>query len=280
MSGFSWSDPNFRQRVITALVLAPLAIVAVLYLPTVWMAILFGALLLAGAWEWTRLIGFRRRRLRTIVVALNAGLMLALYLLFAPGQWPWPIWLGAAWWILALFWLRAYSFAATPSTAHLEIKVVAGSLAIVPAWWAGLWLHELDRFGLWFLFVVLLVWVADIGAYFVGKRFGSHKLAPRISPGKTREGVYGAMAGGLLFGFAVTPLLGIAQADWLAYGILLLVTVVFSVVGDLFESLIKRQAHVKDSGSLLPGHGGLLDRIDSVLAALPIFVVGRQLIGL
>lgn len=280
MAKFDWRDPNFVQRALTALVLAPAVILAVLYLPTLWTATLFALLLLGGAWEWTRLIGFRRRRLRLIVLALNALLMIALYVALPATLQLWPIALGVAWWVVALFWLRAYSFASTPSTTNLEIKVVAGSLAIVPAWWAALWLHGQSPFGKWFLFVVLLVWVADIGAYFVGRRFGRHKLAPQISPGKTREGVYGALAGGVLFALVAMPWLGLPWTAGPEFLGLVLITVVFSVIGDLFESLIKRHSNSKDSGTLLPGHGGVLDRIDSMLAALPIFAAGKLLLGL
>jgi phosphatidate cytidylyltransferase len=130
------------------------------------------------------------------------------------------------------------------------------------------------------LAVLVLVWIADTAAYFVGRAFGRHKLAPSISPGKTWAGVYGALACSAVIGLA---------GGWIAHAppgllagviVLALVTVVFSIVGDLFESLIKRHAGVKDSGALFPGHGGLFDRMDSIVAALPVFVLGKALLGL
>jgi phosphatidate cytidylyltransferase len=152
---------------------------------------------------------------------------------------------------------------------------------VVPAWVAAWLIHREPSAGpLWTLFVLMLIWVADVSAYFAGRRFGQHKLAPRISPGKTREGVYGALVGTALFAGVAGWLIEPVPVGHALLIVLATVTVLFSIVGDLFESLIKRQSNLKDSGSLLPGHGGMLDRIDSVLAALPIFVCGRYLIGL
>jgi phosphatidate cytidylyltransferase len=276
-----FGDGGLRARVITALVLAPIAIGAVLFLPSTWFALCFGLVLCYAIWEWTRVIGFRGRPLRAIAVVAN-GAMMALLLWLDPAGWLLPIaWVGVAWWCLAIFWLRAFDFGSAPTRRNRELKMLVGSVMVVPAWVAAWLIHrEPDAGPWWTLFVLMLIWVADVSAYFAGRRFGQHKLAPRISPGKTREGVYGALAGTVLFaavaGWAIEPIP-------VAHGLLVVlatVTVLFSIVGDLFESLIKRQSNLKDSGSLLPGHGGMLDRIDSVLSALPIFVCGRYLIGL
>jgi phosphatidate cytidylyltransferase len=274
-------DGALKARILTAVVLTPLAVAGVLWLPSLWFAIALGLILCGAMWEWTRVIGFRMRRLRAAIVAGNAALMLAMLTLDLD-HWLVPIvWVGVGWWCVALVWLKAFEFGAEPTRRNLEIKAVVGSVMLVPAWAAAWLLHGDGEHGpVWTLYVLVLIWIADISAYFAGRRFGQHKLAPRISPGKTIEGVYGALAGTLVYaalvGWAVTA---IPVGHWQLI-VLSLLTVGFSIVGDLFESLIKRQAHIKDSGSLLPGHGGLLDRIDSVLAALPIFVVGRQLIGL
>lgn len=275
------ADSGLRARVLTALLLAPLAIGAVLYLPSTAFAVAFGVVLCMAMWEWTRVIGFRRRRLQLLVVAINGGIMAAL-LALDPVAWLLPIaWVGVGWWCLAIVWLGTFDFASAPTRRNLEIKILVGSVMVVPAWVAAWLIHREPQNGPWWtLFVLMLIWVADVGAYFSGRRFGQHKLAPRISPGKTREGVYGALIGTMLFaagaGWLIKPV-PVGHALLIA---LATVTVLFSIVGDLFESLIKRQANLKDSGSLLPGHGGMLDRIDSVLAALPIFVCGRYLIGL
>lgn len=274
------ADRNFRQRLTTGLVLAPIAVAWILFLPTPYVAALMAAAVLLGVWEWTRLIGIHRRRFRTGVVLLNAVLLVLLWALAERMVLWWLVCLGVVWWLLALLWLKRIDFAAAENLRNLEIKVVVGSLLILPAWSAGVLLHETEPHGAWWLMYALgLIWVADSFAYLVGRRYGSKKLAPDISPGKTREGVYGAViASGLLalgagLGFALPA----ASIGW--FVLISLLTVLFSVVGDLFESLIKRHAHSKDSGHLIPGHGGVLDRLDSLLAALPVFTFGKALIG-
>jgi phosphatidate cytidylyltransferase len=127
------------------------------------------------------------------------------------------------------------------------------------------------------LFLLVLIWIADSGAYFAGRRWGRRKLAPLVSPGKTREGAYGALAGGLLWGGVLAALYGVSVPQQGGLVLLCLLTVVASIVGDLYESLSKRERGVKDSGSLLPGHGGILDRIDSLTAAAPVFALGLHL---
>lgn len=275
------SDPGLRARALTALVLAPIAILGVLYLPSMVFAGAFGLVLSYAIWEWTRVIGFRRRRLRALVVVGNA-VLIALLLLADPTDWLLPIVVvGAIWWCLAIWWLKVWTFGAEPTRRNRDIKLLVGSAMVVPAWVAAWLLHRDPDHGPWWtLVVLLLIWVADIGAYFAGRRFGRHKLAPRISPGKTREGVYGALLGSAVFAAVAAWFLLEGLVAQALFVVLAAVTVLFSIVGDLFESLIKRQANLKDSGSLLPGHGGMLDRIDSVLAALPIFLCGKVLLGL
>jgi phosphatidate cytidylyltransferase len=131
-----------------------------------------------------------------------------------------------------------------------------------------------DEFGPGYvLFLFLLIWVADIGAYFAGRRWGRRKLALAISPGKTWEGAVGAGAAALAFALAGAAALGLGSR-WPGFVAICMVTVGFSIAGDLFESMMKRQRGLKDSGSLLPGHGGVLDRVDSLTAAAPVFLLG------
>jgi phosphatidate cytidylyltransferase len=141
-------------------------------------------------------------------------------------------------------------------------------------------IHALDGIGpALLLFLMVLIWVVDSAAYFSGKRWGRVKLAPFISPGKTREGLYGALVGMVIFSLVLWYWGGMGRVGWFAILLLCMTTGLFSVVGDLFESLLKRQRGVKDSGHLLPGHGGVLDRIDSLTAASPIFLFGLMLLG-
>jgi phosphatidate cytidylyltransferase len=198
--------------------------------------------------------------------------------------------IGVGWWLLALVWLRFFNFGANAGDSGAGVlKLAAGTLAVIPAWSALLLLHlgTRDAFDgaaslrdhLWLLTALTMVWAADSGAYFAGRHFGRHKLAPRISPNKTIEGVIG----GLLAGLAVATVFGLLAGLPFAYLPRLLlvaaVAVLASVLGDLFESLLKRHAGAKDSGNVIPGHGGVLDRIDGVLAALPVFALGKEILG-
>lgn len=272
-----------KQRIGTALVLAPIAICAVLLLPTIALAVFAGSVFLAALWEWTRLIGIGDDRLRGVVVALNASLMIALWLARGAANVGWwgAIAAGLAWWIAAALWLRRYSFAAAPTKENTALKLAVGSLVVLPAWAALIEVHSDGLLGPeWVLLGVVLIWTADTGAYLAGRRFGTIKLAPRISPGKTWAGVYGAFVAATLLAFAGAWLLGVRGLALVGMTVLALATVAVSIVGDLFESMIKRHANVKDSGTLFPGHGGLFDRLDSVFAALPVWAVGRVLLGL
>jgi phosphatidate cytidylyltransferase len=152
---------------------------------------------------------------------------------------------------------------------------------ILPAWTALMMIHGSEPHGHWWtLLALFIVWAADIGAYFSGRFLGRRKLAPQISPGKTWAGVYGALVAGALVVAAGGWLLGVRGAQLAGLVLVALVTVAASIVGDLVESLMKRHARVKDSGRMFPGHGGLMDRLDSVFAALPVFALGKWMLGL
>jgi len=272
-----------RTRVIAALIMAPLAICAILLLPTQWLAALAAIVFLTGLWEWLKLSGVDDSLPRTVLLVLNLGLMVLL--VWASGSslvlFQLASLAGVAWWLLALLWLRFFQFGADHGSYARALKLAAGSLAIVPAWAALVLIHAEPPFGhRWLLTALAIVWAADSGAYFAGRHFGRHKLAPRISPNKTLEGLFGGMVAGLLAAAALGSLAGATLAQMPALLGVAAVTVLASVLGDLFESLLKRQAGAKDSGNVIPGHGGVLDRIDGVLAALPVFVLGKEILGL
>jgi len=261
-----------KQRVITAACLVALTVWAVLALPTAYMGVLFLLIVGAGAWEWGGLLG-----LHTAGRLLYLGLVLVLigisWWLREQPVFCWSLLLvSGAYWCYVVVWLRRY--AARPSRRDpWSLWAVAGVLLLVTAWFALIFLHGASRFGPGYvLFLLSLVWVADTGAYFAGRRWGRHKLAPAISPGKTREGALGALALSLVFS-AVGAWLLDAPA-WPVFVLVSMVAAVFSIIGDLFESMGKRQHGIKDSGSILPGHGGVLDRIDSLTAAAPVFLLG------
>lgn len=267
-----------RTRILTALVLVPLVLAALFLLPPrAWGAATL-AVIGVAAYEWARLTGFASSRWAAVVGgALVAGAVLLFSPLagFARG-WPAP-WVGAVCGVAALFWLLvapAWVLRRWPTQRRLPMLVV-GWLVLLGAWVA---LVELQARSPWLVLAAMaIVWIADTAAYFAGRAFGRRKLAPLVSPGKTWEGVYGAWAAVALYALALVPYAGAAGfrppvtpaaiAAWVAF-VLLVASV--SVVGDLFESLLKRHAGVKDSGALLPGHGGVLDRTDALLAAMPV----------
>jgi phosphatidate cytidylyltransferase len=270
-----------KQRITTALALLPIVLALILLPPTGFFAALVAVVFVGAAWEWAQLAGSRTMAGRVAVAAVAAVIFAVLLGIRTHGLLAAVSAAGVAWWIGCCFWLRHFTFAAAPNGENRLLKFGAGLLVIVPALAAAADIHGSDRGHWWTLLALFIVWAADTGAYFSGRYFGRRKLAPRISPGKTWAGVYGALVAGGLVAAVGGLLLGV-PADGHLLGLVLLgvATVAVAVVGDLFESLMKRHAAVKDSGDLFPGHGGLLDRLDSVFAALPIFAVGKLLLGL
>lgn len=272
-----------HTRAIAAAVMAPVAILSVLFLPSEFLAALVAGVLMLGLWEWTLLAGLRDRVPRAAYLVGNAVLMAALVWGAGRGLFTLKLvsLLGVLWWLLVLLWLTRFDFAAAETGWSRALKLFAGSACVIPAWAAISWLHASQPQGpAWALFALTIVWSADSGAYFFGVRFGKHKLAPRISPGKSWEGFFGGLFASLVLAIAALWLLGLSSSSLPALIGLTTVTALFSVAGDLFESLLKRHAGIKDSSDLIPGHGGVLDRLDSLLAALPVFVVGKEWLGL
>ena len=262
-----------KQRVITALILASLVIWGVLHLPTWGFALLFSLVVLLAAWEWGLLLG----RGRAIALAY-----VGLILLLLAGVW-WQrdsigllyslLSAAAGFWLLVLVWLYRFSLAPDRHDASGLLSLV-GIVVLIPPWLALLVLRESSQFGAaYVLFLLILIWIADSGAYFAGRAWGKRKLAPHISPGKTLEGALGAVAASLLVALLGAVLLELQPEQWLKFIAICLLITIFSIVGDLFESMLKRQRSVKDSSHLLPGHGGVLDRVDSLTSAAPLFLL-------
>lgn len=263
-----------KQRVLTALCLIPLVVAGVLFLPSIPFAIVSGCIFLWGLWEWSLLSGFHTPISR---VGAVIEMLLLTFTILALFNWiggralkEGPPAMIAAFWCLVIVYL--YRF---PKDAWLwktrTVGIIAGSLTLIPAWvmLVALQYHEPK----YVLYILILVWNADIAAYFAGKKFGRHKLALSLSPGKSWEGVIAALLATILASCLGHKLLD-SSLPIIAWIVLNLVTIIFSVVGDLFESSFKRMRNLKDSGSILPGHGGILDRIDSLTSAVPIFTIG------
>ena len=268
-----------KQRLLTAAILIPLVVWGILQLPTPYLSLILALFVIQGGWEWGGLMKLSSRGVRALY-AVIVGLCLACAWIFLDrdsNDWlALPV-ISLFWWLLAIVWVLTYprsSFRWSP----LWMKFIIGLLVLVPTWLAVVGLHEHGSNGPYLvLYLLSLIWVADSGAYFGGKQWGKHKLAAEVSPGKTWEGVVSALAASTIYSVAAAYFLSLPGNQWLAFIVLSLVAVAFSILGDLSESMFKRQANVKDSGVLLPGHGGVLDRIDSVTAAAPVFVVGLWL---
>lgn len=268
------------QRVLTALVLVPMTLLIIWLSSEPVFAALVGIAFLAATWEWSALAGLRAVAGRAMVLLAVTCLLAVLWWLRKTPVAPLTIAAGVAWWLLACLWLRHFAFGAAPTAENRGMKLLAGVFVIVPAWMALTVIHSHSANGPWWVLLALvIVWASDIGAYFAGRAFGNRKLAAQISPGKTWAGAYGAMLAGLLVAELGGWLLGLRGGQLVSLALLAAVTVAVSIVGDLIESLMKRHAQVKDSGTIFPGHGGLMDRLDSVFAALPVFAAGLLLLG-
>ena len=253
-----------KTRILTAVV-AGLILLAVLFvLPTLFTRVLIACLMLVGAWEWSGFADAKSSH-RYVFVTLVAAMILPAFIwLQGTDDLKSIFQIALVWWVLAFVWIFFF-----PTPIAKAIVWLCGLLVIVPAFIALDWLYQVGVPTL--LFMLAIVWVADIGAYFAGKAFGRVKLAAAISPGKTWEGVIGGLLGVTLLTGIESALLDFPMLEILplAYSV-----AVISVVGDLTVSMFKRNAGVKDSGTLFPGHGGLLDRADGILAAAPVFALG------
>lgn len=258
-----------KQRIITGVIMAAVVFAAVLLLPnTLFMIASLIIIMSIGGWEWARLVGLDDMSRAWAVIALIA--MAVLIHILGIGWY--VIAIGVVWWVTILGLLTIYRQGSTFYSSRPWILSLSAVLILIPAWLAIIRLQSHDPRLV--LYLVFLVAAMDTGAYFVGKAIGEKKLAPHLSPGKTLEGVKGGLAAALLFAVLGASFFGFRGTPWVYFLLLSLLVATLSVAGDLFESLVKREAGQKDSGSLLPGHGGVLDRIDGLLAALPVFVLG------
>jgi phosphatidate cytidylyltransferase len=275
---------KLEQRIVTGVVLAGVLIGAVFALPLPGLALLFGGVVTISAWEWARLAGYSDRALRGVYVAGMVLVMFGLYQYCQLGGTPLlsrlqPLFgVAALWWAIALLWIKGYPGSAVlwGTPAFLSLM---GILVLIPAWLSAVFLLTYPDGKLMLLAMVILVAGADIGAYFTGRRFGRNKLAPAVSPGKSWEGVIGGQLTVALLVVAAQQLLSLPQLSTAAAVAIAVSGAAASVVGDLVESMVKRHRGVKDSGTILPGHGGFLDRIDGITAAAPVVSLGLILAG-
>ncbi len=262
------------QRVITALVLVPPVLFGLIYGETLWVAMVTGIIIAVGAKEWSSLAKLNKPYQYLSYITFVILCLLGTYLIHEQQLAMLVIYTGAGWWLMASGLIIKAEQSGHLPEINRPVKIIVGILTLVPSWLGLVVMHggalAVDRFMLIFLFI--LIWSADIFGYFCGKKWGKNKIAPLVSPGKTWQGAAGAMVGCALISicFSINKQFQISES--ILFLLICLVTVIVSIIGDLMESLLKRHANVKDSGTLLPGHGGVLDRIDSFTAASPVFL--------
>lgn len=264
-----------KARIITALILAPIAVGGIFLLPPLGFALFTGAIIVVGAWEWANMSGIGHPAGRMGYALATALILYAL--LNVP--YSAVLWVALLWWCVCFLMVRSYP-AGSETWGSLPARAVMGLFVLVPAW---VGLNHLRTGGFQFgdssnnllliLYVLCVVWVADIGAYFAGRAFGKSKLAPRVSPGKSWAGVWGGMVAVAVFALVVSALASAEAHESVLLLAASLATGLVSVLGDLLESMLKRHRGIKDSSQLLPGHGGIMDRIDSLTAAIPVFAL-------
>ena len=273
-----------KQRLITAAILIPLVLWGILGFSTLpAFGIALGIFVVLGVFEWMRLIQFQGSSSYqyTYVTLIISGMLASLALMQSDFLFFLFLVVSVGWWFMQILHLSSYAGETGIDANQLLENLWSGAMLLVPTWAALIFIHQNPSNGPQLvLFLMILIWSADSGAYFAGRKFGKNKLAPLVSPGKTKEGAYGA--------FVVSGLVAIIGGFWFAldffqfvfFIVLSLIVVIFSIGGDLLESVYKRKAEVKDSGTLLPGHGGVLDRIDSLMSASPVFALGIWLLGI
>ena len=261
-------------RLITAVVLASLLLGSLAWGIPTWWGLVLGMFAAIGAWEWSYLAGWRRTSARVLYTALITAVLPLLYGLASTSWASGIIFIGALWWVMAAVLVFFYQAGHESVPLSGAIRGVMGCAVLVPAWLALLNLFAHPRGVPLLLVLFTLVWLADSMAFFAGRRLGRHKLASRVSPGKSWEGFYAGMLASLVPPLVYSVMSDLPGATLTILVLLCLVCAAFSVVGDLLVSMFKRAAQAKDSGHILPGHGGVLDRIDSITAAAPIFATG------
>ncbi len=269
-----------KQRIITAAILIPIVIAVIFLLETVWFSAMFAMFVAIGAWEWAGLckLSDKYRYLYSIFTLL---ILSALYMADESRLYNSIILGGVIFWLVAVVLIISYQQQRNLLSKSPLVLLIVGLLLLVPMWASLTILKSIPENGATLImFLMLLIWGADTAAYFSGKKWGKRRLASQVSPGKTWEGSLGGIVAGIVIGVAYAIVSNKILDNGIALVGLAIMTVAISIIGDLMESMVKREAGIKDSGSILPGHGGVMDRIDSLTAAGPVFVFGIVHLGI
>lgn len=275
-------DTVLKQRIITGLILAPLVLCGVFLLEPIHFSWFFAFILAVAAWEWANLSSFT-----TSVVRVTYALLIAtlIFTIMPAISVTWVLTISLMWWIIATILVITYPDS-SKLWRHPWISAILGLIVLLPMWKALVFIREASFIPvdgvnslLLILYMLLLVWSADVGAYFAGKAWGKSKLAPKVSPGKSWAGAWGGVTATLILALLAAYFMGFTVLMTVQLLVITALTACVSIIGDLTESMFKRTRGIKDSSALLPGHGGVMDRIDSLLAAIPVFVFLLMSIG-
>ncbi|OMH39163.1 phosphatidate cytidylyltransferase [Motiliproteus sp. MSK22-1] len=266
-----------KKRILTASVLAPIVLICVFWFPLEYFQWFVALVMCLGAWEWANLSGLEDMIQRWLYAAALTAFLPVLVLFPLPSGV--LLFIACLFWLLGLIWVRGYPGSSDQWGGVLQ-RTLMGVAVLIPTWHALVFLKAVAPAGGLLLLLMLLVWGADIGAYFAGRTWGRSKLAPAVSPGKTMAGFYGGLVTSLVIALVIGLYWQLKPLALLSLLLVCLVTALASVLGDLLESMVKRHRGIKDSSQLLPGHGGIMDRIDSLTAAAPVFALGISLVGL
>ena len=267
-----------KQRILTAVILGSIVIAIINTGSQVLFSLLMGLFVLVGAWEWAGLSGPDKQLYRIGYAMLTAGLSYLLFLILDKTSSHGIYIMGTLWWCLASIMVFFYQCGRPAIPENNILKYLFGFCVLIPATLGLIYLYGAEGGLLLVLLLFILIWVIDSSAYFVGRCWGKKKLANRVSPGKSWEGFIASLfaAGIMALVYVKSGLISVTNTTYLI--ILFIITAGFSVIGDLFESMYKRNANLKDSSQLLPGHGGVLDRIDTLTAAVPVYALGLWLL--
>ncbi len=294
------------QRIITALIMLVFALYAIFFLPLETFSGVVAIIVLIGSWEWCGFFNKNNPLFKSLYVLITAALMWAIYHYSLPQEY-WNGWiipegieewlqlkdlalisvvLACIWWVFAFVLVLVFPKISRSIINNMFLMAIIGWLMLLPTWVAltgvrsiGMAL-DFHRGSSLLLFSLCLVWAADTGAFIAGKAFGKYKLAPHVSPKKTWEGVIGGALLAILVAIISSHLLSIPDKQLPRLALMVVIIVSYSIIGDLTESIFKRLAGVKDSGNILPGHGGVLDRIDGLTAAMPLCLLGYAILGI
>ncbi len=267
-----------KYRLLTAFLMGPLILWAIYAMPENLFALFSLVLVSFGAWEWSVFAGWTKPYQRKLFFIINIFLFIAILYFATTELYIVIIVASLLWWIICVPLLLSFPHHKNNFIHTRIVKTFIGTILLSATLVSMVFIRNNPEYGSAFvLYLVLMIWFADSGAYFAGRALGKNKLIPNVSPGKTWEGVAGALVVTLVVALVAVKLLNIPSSQSLIFILITFVTVIYSIVGDLSESMFKRMVNIKDSGNLLPGHGGMLDRIDSLMSALPVFITGLWL---